>query len=50
MLEWVKELMNYMVFDMISLNKICVLIGVFCNNNLVNFYNEDGSGYVFLVD
>ena len=29
-------------------NKIRSLIGGFCNGNLVNFHNPDGSGYEFL--
>ncbi|MGC1508094.1 aminopeptidase N [Ketobacter sp.] len=49
-LERVKELMNHTAFDMTSPNKIRALIGAFCNNNPVNFHNEDGSGYAFLAD
>lgn len=49
-LEWVQVLMQYLVFILKNLNKVCVLIGVFVNQNLVNFYCFDGVGYCFFVD
>ena len=45
--EW-KRLENHPAFTLSNPNKIRSLIGGFCNGNLVNFHNPDGSGYEFL--
>jgi len=44
----VRDLMNHSAFTMSNPNKLRSLIGAFCNANLVNFHNPDGSGYEFL--
>ena len=44
----VRDLMNHSAFSMSNPNKLRSLIGAFCNANLVNFHNPDGSGYEFL--
>lgn len=49
-LKKVKELMLSPAFDIKNPNKIRSLIGVFSNQNLVNFHNPDGAGYAFLAD
>jgi aminopeptidase N len=47
-LQRVKELEAHSSFRLSNPNKIRSLIGGFCNANLVNFHNPDGSGYEFL--
>ncbi|MEX1031778.1 MAG: aminopeptidase N [Cellvibrionaceae bacterium] len=47
-LERVKALLKHPSFHLTNPNKVRALIGVFCNQNLVNFHREDGSGYAFL--
>ncbi|MDB9948691.1 aminopeptidase N [Porticoccaceae bacterium] len=47
-LQRVEELENHSAFTLSNPNKIRSLIGGFCNGNLVNFHNPDGSGYEFL--
>ena len=47
-LERVEALENHPAFSLSNPNKIRSLIGGFCNGNLVNFNNPDGSGYEFL--
>jgi len=46
----VRDLMNHSAFTMSNPNKLRSLIGAFCNANLVNFHNPDGSGYAFLQE
>ena len=47
-LQRVEELEKHPTFTLSNPNKIRSLIGGFCNGNLVNFNNPDGSGYEFL--
>ncbi len=47
-LQRVEELETHSSFTLSNPNKIRSLIGSFCNANLVNFHNPDGSGYEFL--
>ena len=47
-LQRVEELEAHSSFTLSNPNKIRSLIGGFCNANLVNFHNPDGSGYEFL--
>ena len=44
----VNALLDHPAFTFGNPNKIRSLIGGFCNGNLVNFHNPDGSGYAFL--
>jgi aminopeptidase N len=46
----VRKLMSHPAFTMSNPNKLRSLIGAFCNANLVNFHNPDGSGYEFLQE
>ena len=46
----VESLLTHDAFEMTNPNKVRALIGAFCNGNLVNFHNRDGSGYRFLAD
>ena len=46
----VETLMAHEAFELTNPNKVRALIGGFCNGNLVNFHNKDGSGYQFLAD
>jgi len=46
----VKALMSHPDFDMRNPNKVRSLVGVFANNNPVNFHRPDGEGYRFLAD
>lgn len=46
----VEALLNHPAYDSHNPNKIRSLIGVFCNQNLVNFHSIDGTGYEFLAD
>ena len=47
-LQRVEALEAHGSFTLSNPNKIRSLIGGFCNANLVNFHNPDGSGYEFL--
>ena len=47
-LQRVEALEQHPAFTFSNPNKIRSLIGGFCNANLVNFHNPDGSGYEFL--
>ncbi|GAB1259831.1 aminopeptidase N [Aurantivibrio plasticivorans] len=49
-LNSVMQLMQHDCFEMTNPNKLRSVIGVFCNQNLVNFHHADGSGYEFLAD
>ncbi len=49
-LQTVKSLMQHPAFDIKNPNKVHSLIGVFCNNNAINFHCADGAGYEFLLD
>jgi len=49
-LERVESLMQHPIYDARNPNKIRSLIGVFSNQNAINFHQEDGSGYRFLAD
>ncbi len=49
-LKKVKALMLSPAFDIKNPNKIRSLIGVFSNQNLVNFHDATGDGYAFLAD
>jgi len=49
-LSRVQVLVEHPAFDIKSPNQVRSLIGEFCNDNLVNFHHQDGSGYRFLVD
>lgn len=48
--ERVQALLQHEAFDINNPNKIRSLIGVFCNQNRVNFHRADGAGYAFLAD
>ncbi|GAB1265169.1 aminopeptidase N [Aurantivibrio infirmus] len=47
-LESVKKLLEHPGFSITNPNKVRSLVGVFCNQNLVNFHNANGEGYRFL--
>lgn len=47
-LAQVRKLMEHPAFDRNNPNKLRSVIGVFCNQNLVNFHQLDGAGYAFL--
>ncbi|GAB1268156.1 aminopeptidase N [Aurantivibrio infirmus] len=47
-LENVKKLLEHPGFSITNPNKVRSLVGVFCNQNLVNFHNANGEGYRFL--
>lgn len=49
-LNKVKALTKSPAYDGKNPNKIRSLVGVFCNQNLVNFHTTSGEGYVFLAD
>jgi len=49
-LATVKALIAQPAFDIKSPNQVRALISNFCTNNAINFHQEDGSGYQFLVD
>lgn len=49
-LEAVKALTQHEAFDIKNPNKVRSVIGAFCNQNLVAFHHENGSGYTFLAD
>jgi aminopeptidase N len=44
----VRRLMEHPAFDIRNPNRVRSLIGAFCQNNLLRFHEEDGSGYRFL--
>ncbi len=46
----VQALMSHPDFDMRNPNKVRSVVGVFANNNPVNFHRADGEGYRFLAD
>ncbi len=48
-LDRVERLLEHPDFDYRNPNKLRSVIGVFANQNLVNFHAEDGSGYRFLA-
>ncbi len=47
-LDNVKKLLNHDSFDIKNPNKVRSLIGVFVNDNSINFHRMDGEGYGFL--
>jgi len=49
-LEKVRELMRHAAFNLNNPNRARALIGSFCNQNLLQFHQADGSGYRFLAD
>ena len=49
-IERIHALMAHPAFDANNPNKLRSVIGVFTNNNAVNFHHSDGSGYSFLAD
>lgn len=49
-LNKIQSLMAHDDFDLGNPNKVRSVIGVFCNQNLVRFHDESGSGYRFLAD
>lgn len=46
----VRKLMKHEAFDRKNPNKLRSVIGVFCNQNPVNFHQLDGAGYEFLSE
>jgi aminopeptidase N len=46
----VQKLMSHADFDLRNPNKVRALVGVFANQNPINFHRIDGEGYRFLVD
>lgn len=46
----VQKLLSHEAFDRKNPNKLRSLIGVFSNQNLVNFHQLDGAGYAFLAE
>jgi len=46
----IKHLMEHEKFDIKNPNKVRSVVGVFANQNLVNFHHKSGSGYQFLAD
>jgi aminopeptidase N len=46
----VRTLMEHADFDLRNPNKVRALVGVFANQNPVNFHRADGEGYRFLTD
>jgi aminopeptidase N len=46
----VQMLLQHPAFDISNPNKVRSVIGVFCNQNAINFHRPDGSGYTFLAD
>ncbi len=46
----VKALMSHPAFSLKNPNKVRSLIGVYCNQNRVNFHGIDGHSYRFLAD
>lgn len=48
-LDDVKKLMSHPAFNIKNPNKVRALIGSFCQGNLLEFHNSDGSGYKFIA-
>ncbi len=48
-LNRIESLLSHEAFDANNPNKIRSLVGVFCNQNLINFHQSDGKGYQFLT-
>ena len=48
-LDDVKTLMSHPAFNIKNPNKVRALIGSFCQGNLLEFHNSDGSGYKFIA-
>jgi aminopeptidase N len=46
----VQKLMSHADFDLRNPNKVRALVGVFANQNPINFHRIDGEGYRFLAD
>ena len=46
----VQGLLSHEDFDLCNPNKVRALVGVFANQNPVNFHRGDGGGYRFLTD
>jgi len=46
----VKSLMDHEAFNIRNPNKVRALIGVFCNQNAINFHANSGEGYHFLAE
>ena len=46
----IKILMSHVDFDISNPNKVRSVVGVFCNQNFVNFHDLSGDGYRFLAD
>ena len=46
----VEELMKHEAFDIRNPNKVRSLVGVFSNQNHINFHAKSGEGYAFLAD
>lgn len=49
-LSSVRDLLQHEAFDRKNPNKLRSVIGVFSNQNLVNFHQLDGAGYEFLAE
>jgi len=49
-LEQVKALMTHDAFDAKNPNRLRSLVATFCFQNIVNFHQSNGEGYVFLAD
>jgi len=49
-LERVQGLLSHPDFDLRNPNKVRALVGIFANQNPVNFHRADGEGYRFLAD
>jgi len=47
-LEHIEQLMQHEAFDIKNPNKVRSVVGVFCNQSLINFHDASGSGYRFL--
>lgn len=46
----IKELMQHEGFDEKNPNKLRAVVGAFCQQNYVNFYNSSAEGYCFLAE
>ena len=49
-LSRVQSLLSHPEFDLRNPNKVRALIGIFANQNPLNFHRRDGEGYRFLAD
>ena len=47
-LAHIEQLMQHEAFDIKNPNKVRSVVGVFCNQSLINFHDASGSGYRFL--